>query len=396
MSQHATPLMIGPGGVESLQRVPLVETLDGVRYDEAFVEDLLFQNPSVLPIRELDSVYSDPVPICTQLPTKVGPLDVLYVTKEGRLVIVEAKLWRNPEARRKVVAQIIDYAAELGRWSFTDLDREVSRRLGGAGVSLFSLVKARHPEIQEAEFVDSVSRSLREGRFLLLICGDGIREELTAIAEFLDRGTTLDMTFGLVELAIYSTGDDRRLVLPRVLAKTLTIRRQVFRVEGAVVEVRDEVDEVAEPRPTAAQSTFVQFWTELAEAMSFDDANQPTITIARAPNTTLRMPTPRAWVTLYLSSSSGAAGVFLTFNKGEPGDTLHARLLEDQEKIRDELPPDAQWSSKDGKHIIGVTIPLPDIGQPADRQAAIQWFSAVGNQFVNAFRPRLSRYLSEM
>ena len=53
--------------------------------------------------------------------------------RTGRIIILEAKLWRNPESKRKVIAQILDYASELTRWSFEDLEREVSRRLDTGG-----------------------------------------------------------------------------------------------------------------------------------------------------------------------------------------------------------------------------------------------------------------------
>jgi len=398
MSQHATPVLLGADGdVQVLRRIPLAETDAGLRYDEAFVETLLFQQPSVLPIREVDAAYSDPVPVCTQLSTRVGPLDILYVTREGRLVIVEAKLWRNPEARRKVVAQIIDYAAELGRWSYTDLEREVSKRRGRLGNTLFSIVREHYPEIEEADFVDNVSRSLREGRFLLLICGDGIREELASIAEFLDRNTTLDLTFGLLELAIYRTDGGGRLILPRILAKTVTIKRQVLRLEGGVPILIEEADGNDEPRPPSPdQQVFVRFWSDLAAAMMFDDPSQPPITIAKAPNTTLRMPTPRSWITLYFSSSLQSIGVFLAFNRGELGDTFYAQLLADRDDIAAELPPGTTWESVGGRHRIQVDAPLPDLSNEVERARAIGWFADTANQFVNAFRPRLSRYVREL
>ena len=44
---------------------------------------------------------------------------------EGYLTLVETKLWRNPEARRTVVAQIIDYASHLSTWTYDDLRQAV-------------------------------------------------------------------------------------------------------------------------------------------------------------------------------------------------------------------------------------------------------------------------------
>jgi hypothetical protein len=48
--------------------------------------------------------------------TPAGPLDALFINRHGALGLVKCKLWRNPQARREVVGQILDYAKELARW----------------------------------------------------------------------------------------------------------------------------------------------------------------------------------------------------------------------------------------------------------------------------------------
>jgi hypothetical protein len=199
------------GAIEVLDRIPLKKEATGSSYDEAYIEKLIFDHPEILPIGEIDTAYINPVPICTQLSTKAGTLDILLLTPAGRIVIIEAKLWRNPEAKRTVVAQILDYAAELSRWTYEDLEREVSRRRGSK-TSLFKLVSDNSELLDEADFFDELSRSLRLGRFLLLVCGDGIREGLGNISEFLENYTTLDFTFGLVELAIYADRAGTRFI----------------------------------------------------------------------------------------------------------------------------------------------------------------------------------------
>ena len=47
------------------------------------------------------------------------------MNEEGYLTLVETKLWRNPEARRTVVAQIIDYASHLSTWTYDELRQAV-------------------------------------------------------------------------------------------------------------------------------------------------------------------------------------------------------------------------------------------------------------------------------
>ena len=105
-------------GEETLQRLPLgVPRADG-GMNETSLRDLLFRFPSSLPIPAIDAAYADPVPLCRELRTPAGPIDALYVNKLGRLILAEFKLWRNPQARREVIGQILDYTKELASWSY--------------------------------------------------------------------------------------------------------------------------------------------------------------------------------------------------------------------------------------------------------------------------------------
>ena len=128
-SAYGTPLVIKDGGDPIV--LDKIEISDG-SYNEKFIQELVFDHPSCLPVSEIDRAYEDLVPICMELNTPAGPLDALYVTPTGRIVILEAKLWRNPEARRKVVAQILDYAKEfslgLRRSSTRDISKARSKR----------------------------------------------------------------------------------------------------------------------------------------------------------------------------------------------------------------------------------------------------------------------------
>ena len=84
------------------------------------------------------------------------------------------------------------------------------------------------PETNEIAFNDALTTNLRRGRFLLLIVGDGIREGVEAIAEYLQAHAGLHFSLGLVEMPLYGMPDGSRLVVPRVLARTLTVARTVI------------------------------------------------------------------------------------------------------------------------------------------------------------------------
>ena len=113
-----------------------------------------------------------------------------------------------------MVAQILDYAKELSRWSSADLQREVSLRLNRPGNPLLDLVRAAQPTLDEAGFNDALTANLRRGRFLLLIVGDGIREGVEAIADYLLAHAGLHFSLGLVEMPVYAMPDGS-VLLPR-------------------------------------------------------------------------------------------------------------------------------------------------------------------------------------
>jgi hypothetical protein len=171
---------------------------------------------------------------------KSGFLDNPLVTPAGDLALVECKLWRNPEARRQVIAQIIDYAKEISSWTYETLQEAIRRTkpLEGSDEnttrSLYEPVLPKG-EIDEASFHDTVSRNLKRGRFLLLIVGDGIREGVEGMAEFLQQHAGFHFTLAFVEIAFFETRGGY-IAQPRVLARTTNIDRGIVALdEGRIV-----------------------------------------------------------------------------------------------------------------------------------------------------------------
>src|SRR5262245_37196843 len=120
--------------------------------NEAWLRDTLFAHPDLLPLRDIDPSFGPLVPLCTELRTEVGPLDIAFINRFGRLTLVECKLWRNPEARRKVVAQTLDYARAISRWTYSDLQRQVAAASGRHGNVPFENTRARDPTLSEQQF----------------------------------------------------------------------------------------------------------------------------------------------------------------------------------------------------------------------------------------------------
>jgi hypothetical protein len=229
------PLIIQNSTATALDRIPLEERT----FTEDWIQKLIFNTPEVLPVNEIETGFSPLIPIGREIATSAGYIDNLFISPEGYLTIVETKLWRNPEARRIVVSQILDYAKELGKWTFTDLDNSIKafNQLHHNNADGIIPTVRKHTELfdeDEGMFIDSVSKNLKRGRFLLLIVGDGIRESVEDMVEYLEQNSQLYFTLALVELQVYqfSNDNDCKMVIPQLITRTREITRAIVRIEG--------------------------------------------------------------------------------------------------------------------------------------------------------------------
>ena len=164
-----TPIIVSPQTSAPLRRV--------TDWNERRLQELIYDHPTCLPLDQIEPGIGRLVSVCMELPLRVGTADNLFVTPEGNLVLAEVKLWGNPEARRKVVAQALEYATALFKLGYTELETAVMKGdFKGASrpESLYSLVDGADSPT-ESVFADRVARNLREGRIVVLIVGDEIR-----------------------------------------------------------------------------------------------------------------------------------------------------------------------------------------------------------------------------
>lgn len=256
-------------GARALEPIALSAGTSEGRYSEGWLQRMLFRFPQSLPVGELEPGFGRLVPVALELPTSAGFVDNLYVTPEGNLVIAECKLWRNPEARREVVAQIIDYAHRMARWTYADLEQAVRSATDADGQritrSLYEFVQG-DDALDEAAFVDAVSRNLRLGRLLLLIVGDGIREGAETLVDYLQMHAGFHFTLGIVEAAAFSMPDGGIIMQPRLLVRTVNIERGIVRLTDDRLAV--------EPMSAPASSTGRPRSTSISEEQFFEGLKQ--------------------------------------------------------------------------------------------------------------------------
>ena len=218
------------GTVERLGRKPF-DTKD---YNEAWLQELIADNPYLIPSAEIGAQYSDLVCIGREVPVGAGEnkgfIDNLYVTPTGNIVLVETKLWRNQEARRIVIAQIIDYAKEIRKWNSERLNNVAAeytlKKFGQSSKIIDIMARLGYLSYSdEGELNTAISENLANASFLLMILGDGIRSGVREITEFLNENTSMSLELALVELEIYPYKSET-FVVPNTIVKTEIIERQ--------------------------------------------------------------------------------------------------------------------------------------------------------------------------
>jgi hypothetical protein len=407
VTQYAQMILIRNGKTEALERTPLSTSASAGGYSEDWLQELMFNNPAALPVNELNPAYGPLIPLCREFSTSAGPIDILYISPNGSLTVVECKLWRNPEARRKVVGQIIDYAKELAAMDYTDFEKVWRERTGNRGASIYQSLKTSYGEmpIDEAVFIDTVQRNLKSGSFLLMVLGDGIRRDVEAMSDFMNSYSGLNFTFALVEAAIYQMEGDL-LVQPRVIARTTTVKRHVISLVNGQMQMdskpqEEEHDAIIAPDPV--DQARLQFWSAFLEQLKLDDAVQPLTKPSTKNNLWFTVPDTHGdiWFTVYRSFSANPnqIGVFYTCAKNSQlGRAVYENLLEEKIQIEQEFGGALKWDI-DGAGRCSISLdkyyPGTDLNKvPVAEQMA--WLSEMLNRFVNVLRHRVERYVRDI
>ena len=222
-----------------------------------------------MPIDEIEpGITEEFVSVCMELPTKHGQIDNFLMTPAGDMAIVETKLWRNPEARREVVAQALDYASCLFELDFSELEAAVLK--GDFGnrekpTCLYDVFEGLEPKL-ESDFIDAINNDLRKGRILIIVAGDGIRSQTKRLVDSLQSHAGFHFTFALVELSVFELPDGSgRIVHPRTLVQTEFIERGIVYIDDQRTSIRppEELENVEGNRRENISSE--KFFEEIAK-----------------------------------------------------------------------------------------------------------------------------------
>lgn len=176
--------------------------------DEAQLQKLLYDSPELIPTKVEHSVA-----VFTReagLPGS-GFTDLIGVDAQGNVLIVETKLARNSEIRRKVIGQVLEYAAYLWGMSFESFDAYFSK---AESKSVLDLLVEKDPTLDREQLRQNIADNLASGIFQLIIAVDAINPELEKIISYIARRGS-GLQFEALELELYANGELEILVPKR-------------------------------------------------------------------------------------------------------------------------------------------------------------------------------------
>lgn len=221
--------VIDAGALKSLPNRSMREGLFGKSLEDA-LQTLLQNYPKIIPGKQIDPGSDDPprfVLLRREMPIMGWSLDHLYVDQRGVLTLVETKLIQNPEARREVVGQIIEYASNAREiWASgraRQLATEFWNKQGRNADDI--LAEEFGSEVDLESFWELVESNLKQSNIRLIIASDELRPEVRRMIEYLNTEMQNTEVLGL-ELRCYGDPSGQLVLVPHLVGQTESVRQQ--------------------------------------------------------------------------------------------------------------------------------------------------------------------------
>jgi len=216
------------------------KTPEGEFTQETEMQELVKDNPDIIPLSDLGDDIPPMLVVGRESSLPNGNPDLICVDENGLITVIECKLAKNPEVKRKVVGQILGYGAYLWQSSYEDFDESIARAYfnndrchdpslrGKTLVEAMAAFREFHEvEAQEGaeleiaqwteeDFRSNVATNLARGRIRLLVVVDKINPELRRIVEFVNECTGSNFEMLCAELK-YFEKDKHRIIMPHLI-----------------------------------------------------------------------------------------------------------------------------------------------------------------------------------
>ena len=184
------------------------------RYEDK-LQEYVAKNPEIVPVYDIDE---DTRLLITarEFKTSSGPIDALGFDNNGNIYIIETKLYKNPEGRRTIIAQTLDYGASLWRSSnnFTDFMISLDDASRKNFNKSFEEKYAEFFKLDDAtEQLQQIESNLSEGIIKFVVLVDKLHDSVKNLAMFVNQNSKFDLY--LVELEYYQH-DKFEVIIPKL------------------------------------------------------------------------------------------------------------------------------------------------------------------------------------
>lgn len=147
-------------------------------------------------------------------------LDHLFIDQDAIPTFVEVKRSTDTRARREVVAQMLDYAANgIEYWDVSEIRAQFEQKYSALGQNPEQIMRdALGPETDYEKTWILMKSNLEQGKVRLLFVADKIPKELKRIVEFLNEKMA-DVEVLAIEVKQFNSENLKTLV-PRVVGQT--------------------------------------------------------------------------------------------------------------------------------------------------------------------------------
>lgn len=188
---------------------------------EKELQALLAESPSLISIQDVREGASPLVVAVREFPLPLtNSLDLLAFSANGDMTLIECKLASNPQIKREVIGQALEYGGQLWQMSYEDLDAKIRIR---AGKPLAELMREALGETiwDEEAFRENVESALSEGSFILMIIVDQVTDELSRIIHFVNNCGRPAFSFAALEMRRFQS-ETTEMLVPRVIGDART------------------------------------------------------------------------------------------------------------------------------------------------------------------------------
>ncbi|MEI7704269.1 MAG: hypothetical protein WCK73_06690 [Deltaproteobacteria bacterium] len=220
----------------------LPTTIRALGKNEEFLEGLIGKAPELLGLEDLRTHVKGPyaafhqLEVETPLGNVIAP-DIVFLTQSGHVIVVEVKLADNQGLKgRDVVAQVVDYAASIARYTEEELTVLFDRDLP-VGARFSDLVRKHLPTCPApSQLAAEVVRKIRAAEIHLVVACDEAPEGLRDFV----ASVTAQQALGNYELRVCEltpfigpsgmVGDV--FLVPTEMVRTEVVARTVVEVTG--------------------------------------------------------------------------------------------------------------------------------------------------------------------